>query len=362
MDSNGVPETDGTETKVSRRSVLRGTTAAGVGGAGLLAQTTLSGRARAGDGCNESLDSPYGSNYSDCDRNYWSAQTSGYWDWNCDKPNKAQYQAFRADYGVSWVDDDDGTSPYRFSSSSAAHTLKSKAKYREEACNNEATADMLHGMGAIDSVSVEIELKNASDGARLNIKNPDGRDPYVKGGGLTMQEWDDWVRSQEGYENDCNDLNEYFEQADFEDPEVSLWEQGAGLGLGAAGAALGSTWMVAMSAYVGMLNLVVEAFGSSCSKEQGENNQDAWYEWTCNSWAELGHAVQFEVTFDEDEEDGEVDLVVTQDFTVDDYNVPDSVNTKQKFCIAIPTDERESDGQQCDPYVKKTCGWDCSCT
>jgi hypothetical protein len=253
------------------------------------------------------------------------------------------------------VDDDDGTSPYKFSSSSAAHAFKAMPKHREEACNNEATADMLYGMGSIDSVSVKIELKNASDGARLNIKNPDGRDPYVRGGGLTMQEWDDWIRSQEGNENDCNDLNEYFEQADFEDPEVSLWEQGAGLGLGAAAAALGSTWMAVMSAYIGMLDLLVEAFGSSCSTDQGENNQDAWYEWTCDSWAELGHAVQFEVTFDEEEEDGEVDLVVTQDFTVDDP-IPDSVNTKRKFCIAIPTNG-------CDPYMRREiCWWDCSCT
>lgn len=356
MDSNGVPETDGTETKVSRRSVLRGTTAAaGVGGAGLLAQTTLSGRARAGDGCDQSLNSGYG---SDCDLGYWSAQTSENWDDNCDKDETRQlpYKAFRADYGVCWVDDDDGTTPYRFSSSSAAHAFIAEPEDREEACNNEATADMLYGEGCIDSVSVKIELKNASDGARLNIKNPDGRDPYVRGGGLTDKEWNDWIRSQEGNENDCNDLNDYFEQADFEDPEVGLWEQGAGLGLGAAAAALGSTWMAAMSAYVGMLDLLVEAFGSSCSTDQGENNQDAWYKWKCDSWAELGHAVQFEVTFDEEEEDGEVDLVVTQDFTVDDYFLPDSVNTKRKFCIAIPSND------ECDPYVKEVCWWDCSCT
>ena len=360
MVSNGVPETDGTETKVSRRSVLRGTTAAGVGGAGLLAQTTLSGRARAGDGCNQSFNSGYG---SECDQGYWSAQTSEYKDWNCDNRDESQYQAFRADYGVSWVDDDDGTSPYNFSSSSAAHTFRSHANYKEEACNNEATADMLHGLGGIDSVSVKIELKNARDATKLNIKNPDGPDQWVRGGGLTMEEWEDWIRSQEGNENDCNDLNDYFEQADFEDPEVALWEQGAGLGLGAAAVRMGSTWMAVMSAYVGMLDLVVEAFGSSCSKEhdRGEEDEDKYadhyarYEWKCDNWAEMGHGVQFLVNVDGDEE-GEVDVVVTQDFTVEDHFVPDSVNTKRKFCIAIPSND------ECDPYVKKDCWWDCSCT
>jgi len=328
--SNSSLRTDSTETKASRRSILRGVTAAGVVGTGALAHDGVSNRASA-DHCVEDLDSSMGAN---CDQDPWERGGRDIGD-NCSTRSRSDnYKGCTTNFGVSWLGTKD-SDHYYFASTSGAHSYFTYYQYAEDACNGELDSSKLKGGKFVDSCRFRVDMSGHEKDTQL-VEH----DNLTEAGGMTKQEWDDWYSQEKGQKASMCDIEDEFRREDFMDEDLPIWVRG-----GVIGSAAAASYVVNPAAGVAIstLGLAVDIAGNSSCDYPTESDTDdhLMYEWNCDDLATLAHASEFHVVMDSDQSQ-DVELDIVQEFTID--SVIENIATTMEYKIIVPPND-------CDPYV-----------
>ena len=331
MDSNGVPETNGTETKVSRRSVLRGATAAGIVGTGALAQVGVS--TGASGNCNEDLGNSMGTR---CNQDYWNRAFFDSWE-NCNKDYDTYdlYHAYQNNFNLSWTGQDG--SNYYFATSSGAQSYCAEQHYTDEMCNNEGDSTMVDGTGRATDFKLTVKMRGGNNGTQL-VAHTD----YVRGGGMGASRWNEWVENEGGKDYDMCEVHDKFVEEDYNDEEVPYWEQGLALGISAA---VGQATLLGGVA-IGALPIIAQMAGEAgVSKTVCDKDDSLEASWDTNGRAQLTHSAKFNVDMSPDQS-GDVKLDVTQEYSTQNSGWEDDSNAYNKIehTVAIPSNE-------CDPYI-----------
>lgn len=339
MDWNGVPETNGTETKVSRRSVLRGATAAGIVGTGALAQVGVSNGASGN--CNEDLGSSMGAR---CSQDYWNRRSFDSWE-NCgDYDTYDQYHAYQNNFNLSWTGQDG--SNYYFATSSGAQSYFAQDHHRDEMCNNEGDYRNIGGTGRAAGFDLTVNMRGGNNGTQL-VTHTD----YVRGGGMGASRWSDWAENEGGKDYDMCEVHDKFVEEDYNDEEVPYWEQGLALGISAA---VGQATLLG-GVVIGALPIIAQMAGEArVSKTVSDTDDSLEASWDTDGLAQLTHSAKFNVDMSPDQS-GDVKLDITQEHSTENpgYDEDADVFNKIEYTVVIPPNE-------CDPYINsysESGGW-----
>lgn len=327
--SNSSLRTDSTETKASRRSILRTVTAAGVVGTGALAYGGVSNRASAD--CVEDLGSSKGAN---CDQDPWERGGRGFGD-NCrDRNHNDTYKGSTTNFGVSWLGTKD-TDNYYFASTSGAHSYFTYPSNARDACNGELDSSELYGGKFVDSCRFRVDMSHAEEDTQL-VEH----DNLTEAGGMTKQQWDDWYSEQKGQKASMCDIEDEFERMGFMDQDLPIWARGGIIGTAAFA---GYVWNPVAAVAISTLGLAVEIAGNSYCDHPKESDDEYHleYEWNCGDLATLAHASEFHVMMDSNQSQ-DVELDIVQEFTID--SVIENIPTTMEYKIIVPPND-------CDPYV-----------
>lgn len=330
MERNSPPGADRTETEVSRRSVLRGATAAGIVGTGALAQMGVSNGASGN--CNEDLGSSMGAR---CDQDYWNRGGFSSWE-NCgDYDTYDQYHAYQNKFNLSWTGQDG--SNYYFTTSSGAQSYFAQDYHRDEMCNDEGDYTMLGATGRAADFDLTVDMRGNNDDTQL-VAHTD----YVRGGGMSGERWEEWVENEGGKDYGMCEVHDKFVEEDYNDERVPYWTQGAALGISAA---VGQATLLGGVA-IGALPIIAQMAGEAkVSKTVTDTNDYLNASWETDGLPQLTHGANFNVDMDSDQSD-DVKLDVTQEYTTENpgYDEDADVHNKIEYTVVIPPNE-------CDPYI-----------
>lgn len=327
MEESRSSHDDSSESQMSRRSVLRGATAAGIAGTGVLAG--VSGSARANCGGNLGSSSGY-----DCSQDPWQEGGSDDWD-NCgSRAAQDPYEGYDNNFSVSWLGTKDNDRHY-FGISAGAHSYRVKYTKAQDACDGNVDLSDMRGGFHVNKAGFRVDLSEAEETTSVSMEQDLVGVAAMDGG-----EWMDWVDRNGGEKADKCDIKNEWENK-FLDDDFPSWVSAASIGVATAA---GYFICPPAGAAVSTLTLLADLAGDS-QCDITKNNGDESYEereWRCDSSASMAYAGEFYVEMD-GTQTSDVHLEITQYFETN--RVDDSTNKGMTHEIVIPADG------SCDPYV-----------